>query len=494
MDLKSSKLVTSGTRQDMAGDGVTEALITALQKWWDEGENTSFLAGKKILSSKKIPNLPENESFVTLTWDLSELDLNLKETKFTIDIQKKNGVYRLKNPSFFQTGVNQAIEVQGLYVVMNGVWSMTSNNYAEVKTIASDFSSSDGKTVLSSSYQMVLDSNKVSDEIAFAFGTLKPSQIKAAPANQPKILNPSTTSQTQSHQNNSNNKKLLAFDENKVQKAAHFIQITAPVIFQMGSPPNVGGPYGKEDLHWVKLTHSFEMQATLVTQLQWYLVMKTTPSYFKDQCDEGSTPLPEEKLPSMCKHHPVEQVSWNDIQEFISKLNEAQGLDCGDTKTKEGFIKAQNTPGCYRLPSESEWEYVAHGGLPPEYAYAFGNEFDGQYAWYDGNSKIGNRNRSTHAVATKLPTVSPQNENDFLYDMAGNVWEWAQDWYSDYPKAPDLKSAVVDPQGTESGSGRVLRGGGWYSGPEYLRSARRINYGAGFRYYFIGFRLVRTSP
>ena len=58
-----------------------------------------------------------------------------------------------------------------------------------------------------------------------------------------------------------------------------------------------------------------------------------------------------------------------------SELNEAQGLDCGDTKTTEGFLKAQNTPGCYRLPSESEWEYVSRGGLPSEYAYGFGNDF-----------------------------------------------------------------------------------------------------------------------
>ena len=140
--------------------------------------------------------------------------------------------------------------------------------------------------------------------------------------------------------------------------------------------------------------------------------------------------------------------------------------------------------------------------MPLEYAYGWGNEFDGQYAWYSNNS-----NSRTHAVATKLPISSPQNEADKLYDMAGNVWQWIQDWYGDYlysnpdkkilwPWVQDLGQGnflATDPRGSATaGSGRVLRGGGWGFDPVFLRAARRNYYGPGDRGGVIGFRLVRT--
>ncbi len=264
------------------------------------------------------------------------------------------------------------------------------------------------------------------------------------------------------------------FNKAVVKKASHFVSINAsanePIEFDMGSSSGVGY---NENLHRVKLTNSFEFQSTDVTQLQWYLVMKdqtqvsANPFYFQSEnyCDSGSYPKPSEHLPSMCKHHPVENVSYDDIQLFLKRLN------------------SLSTTYNYRLPTEAEWEYMAHAGLPSEYAYGWGNDFDGNYAWYDGNS-----GRRTHEVATKEGIPSPQNMNELIYDMAGNVWQWVQDWYGDYPSGTQ-----TDPPGPSSGSDRVLRGGSWDFDPQFLRSARRGSYSPGFRYYgSIGFRLVRT--
>jgi formylglycine-generating enzyme required for sulfatase activity len=121
---------------------------------------------------------------------------------------------------------------------------------------------------------------------------------------------------------------------------------------------------------------------------------------------EKSNNYYEVKGLKMCAYHPVEKVSWDDIQVFINKLNSIQN----------NFV--------YRLPTEAEWDYVARGGLPPEYGYGWGPEFDGAYAWYDKNSK-----RHTHQVATKLPIHPQGNSQESIYDMAGNVWQWVQDRY-----------------------------------------------------------------
>ena len=246
----------------------------------------------------------------------------------------------------------------------------------------------------------------------------------------------------------------------------------------MGSPLNAVDRANNEIPHHVILTHSFEIQSTPVTQLQWYLVMGNNPSKFskQEQCDPGNYPKSFEQIPAMCKHHPVETVSWDDTQEFIQKLNQLQS-----TYT-------------YRLPTEAEWEYVAHVGLPIEYPYGWGYEFDPQYGWYVGNS--GNR---THAVATKIPTPSPQNEAEFLYDMAGNVWEWVQDVYGEYSQGgvpgitPNITPNITkDPRGPSSGSSHVIRGGCWSLAPRTLRPAHRGVGAAEFRSLTVGFRLART--
>lgn len=205
----------------------------------------------------------------------------------------------------------------------------------------------------------------------------------------------------------------------------------------------MGGSGSDETKHQVTISKPFYMQTTELTQGQWQKVMGSNPSYFKDCGDD-------------C---PVEQVSWNDVQDFIGRLNRQEGTDK------------------YRLPTEAEWEYAARSGGKQETYAGTSSESDlGEYAWYDKNS-----GGKTHPVGQKRPNGLG------LYDMSGNVWEWVQDWYGDYPSG-----SVTDPTGPSSGSSRVIRGGSWLSGASYCRSAVRYDNTPGGRSGSIGFRLVRT--
>lgn len=195
-----------------------------------------------------------------------------------------------------------------------------------------------------------------------------------------------------------------------------------------------------ETAHKVTLTRFFYMQTTEVTQGQWQKVMGSNPSYFKN-----------------CADCPVEQVSWNDCQEFIQRLN---SLDPGKG---------------YRLPTEAEWEYACRAGS--DTPYYWGSESGiGSHAWYDGNS--GNK---THPVAQKTPNAWG------LYDMSGNVWEWCSDWYGSnfYANSPNN-----DPVGPDTGSFRVLRGGSWNLNAGHCRSAFRNWSNPDYRFYHLGFRVV----
>jgi formylglycine-generating enzyme required for sulfatase activity len=174
-----------------------------------------------------------------------------------------------------------------------------------------------------------------------------------------------------------------------------------------------------------------------VTQDQWKAIMGNNPSKFKGD------------------NLPVEQVRWNDVQEFINKLN---------TKTGKS----------YRLPTEAEWEYAARGGDKSNgYKYSGSNTL-GDVAWYDGNS-----NNTTHAVGSKQP-----NELG-IYDMAGNVWDWCSDRYGKYSS-----NAQSNPTGPSSGSLRVFRGGSWNGFAQVCRTADRCCYYPGDHHGNIGFRLV----
>jgi formylglycine-generating enzyme required for sulfatase activity len=235
--------------------------------------------------------------------------------------------------------------------------------------------------------------------------------------------------------------------------------------FQMGSPPNEEGRDSDETLHEVKITKDFYLQRTEVTQLQWYYVTVETPSYFRGEeyCKEDW----DEEL-KICPNHPVEQVSWDDVQRFISKLNDAQ---------KE-YI--------YRLPTEAEWEYSARGGKETQTAYAFGDDPKDleEYAWFYPKTGL------THRVAAKRSTKSFGED---LYDIHGNVWEWVSDWHDDnYGLTEDqLRKTVEDPKGPLSGSYRVIRGGSWDDDPRRLRSALRGGNSPVHRRPSVGFRLLR---
>lgn len=252
------------------------------------------------------------------------------------------------------------------------------------------------------------------------------------------------------------------------------------LVFQMGSSDGTDGSlkeewrYDNETRHRVEITKDFEMGTTEVTQLQWFFVMGNNPSQFRqaENCSDGHLIL---NGVSLCPNHPVEQVSWDDVQLFLKKLN---AMNAGAVYT-------------YRLPTEAEWEYATRGrvnrhserseGSLPEVqqgAYTFGNDASllPEYGWYFQNSS-----NQTHSVGQK-------RANSYgLFDMHGNVWEWCQDWYGDYSSAD-----VRNPQGPESGSGRVFRGGSWYDFPLNLRAALRFYSWPDSRSDSLGFRLLRT--
>ncbi|MCP4338816.1 MAG: formylglycine-generating enzyme family protein [Desulfobulbaceae bacterium] len=164
----------------------------------------------------------------------------------------------------------------------------------------------------------------------------------------------------------------------------------------------------------------------------------------------------------------VERVSWFDAVKFCNQLSGQTGQHKAYEINGKQVERNTGTNG-YRLPTEAEWEYACRAGTKGD---QYGN-LD-EIAWYSGNSED-----ETHGVGQ-------MKANDFhLHDMLGNVFEWCNDWYGDYSKKP-----VTDPPGAENGSGRVIRGGGWYSGARSVRSAFRSDGSPGIRYYNLGFRLV----
>ena len=211
--------------------------------------------------------------------------------------------------------------------------------------------------------------------------------------------------------------------------------------FTMGATAEMEDPYGDEKpTHQVTLTNDYYMGKYEVTQALWKAVMGNDPSWFKGD------------------NLPVDSVSWDDCQEFISKLNRITG------KT-------------FRLPTEAEWEYAARGGNKSRgYQYSGSNNLS-DVAWCDDNS-----GDKTHAVGTKQP-----NELG-IYDMSGNVCEWCQDWYGSYNS-----SSQVNPTGDNGVPERVVRGGVWGSGAWNCRSSYRANFPPDDRYDGLGLRLVLSE-
>ena len=203
--------------------------------------------------------------------------------------------------------------------------------------------------------------------------------------------------------------------------------------FQMGS--SSGEPF-EMPIHIVTLS-AFYIGKYEVTQAQWKAVMGSNPSHFKDfeEC-------------------PVETVSWNDVQDFIRKLNALTGKN-------------------YRLPTEAEWEYAAKGGKSSKgYTFSGSNDLN-SVAWNTDNS-----GSKTHMVGGKLA-----NELG-IYDMTGNVWEWCSDVYGAYNSYSE-----TNPTGASSGQPRVFRGGSWNAVAYYCRTADRLRNYPVDGYYYNGFRL-----
>jgi formylglycine-generating enzyme required for sulfatase activity len=205
------------------------------------------------------------------------------------------------------------------------------------------------------------------------------------------------------------------------------------------------GWYNREKpYHSVKIERSFYLQTTNVTQGQWQQIMRSNPSHFKD-CGNDC---------------PVEQGSWEDAQQFIEKLNQAE-------KTRS-----------YRLASEAEWEYACRAGSETEFFFGDDAKGLGEFAWFDSNS-----GGKTHPVGKWKPNAWG------LYDMHGNVWEWVEDdWHGSYEGAPaDGRTWVDNPRGSD----RVIRGGGWFIVARYCRSAARNRDAPVDRDDYVGFRLSR---
>lgn len=215
--------------------------------------------------------------------------------------------------------------------------------------------------------------------------------------------------------------------------------------FTMGATPEQGSDVYDEETpaHQVTLSN-YCIGETEVTQALWKAVMGSNPSYFSSSNDS---------INSLCR--PVERVSWNDCQTFITKLNDLTGRT-------------------FRLPTEAEWEFAARGGkLSQGFKYA-GSNYINEVAWYDDNA-----NRETHPVGTKAP-----NELG-LYDMSGNVLEWVHDWHGSYSSEPQ-----TNPTGPSSSYIRVQRGGHWCMAAAGCRVSCRNYYGVVNRANDLGFRLA----
>jgi formylglycine-generating enzyme required for sulfatase activity len=210
--------------------------------------------------------------------------------------------------------------------------------------------------------------------------------------------------------------------------------------------------------HEVRLSRSFQLSATPVTQGLYEAVMGKNPSHFK-----------------LSPAHPVERVSWYDAVRFCNALSLRCGLSPAYTigEGNEPEVLCDFSSSGFRLPTEAEWEYAARAGQT--FIYSGSNSAD-EVGWHSDNS--GDR---TYPVGLRNPNVWG------LYDMSGNVWEWCWDWFEEYPQ-----NASVDPSGPSTGSDRVFRGGSWGHGPANLRAAIRSRSNPAFAWNILGLRLSRS--
>ena len=258
----------------------------------------------------------------------------------------------------------------------------------------------------------------------------KPAVTKPKPAAKPKAkTKPAPRRNSTSHSGST------------VSLSAELNKLINNMVYVSGGTFIMGGDESSDQTptHSVTLS-SYYICKYEVTQALWRAVMGSNPSKFKGD------------------NLPVEQVSWNDCQTFINRLNSYTGRN-------------------FRLPTEAEWEFAARGGnYSRHYKYSSSN-YISDVAWYCDNS--GNR---THPVGTK------QANELGLYDMSGNVWEWCSDWYGSYSSY-----SQSNPTGATSGFGRVERGGNWCGLARYCCSSHRSYYAPGNSFDGLGLRLVLSQ-
>lgn len=214
----------------------------------------------------------------------------------------------------------------------------------------------------------------------------------------------------------------------------------------------------------VEVPYGFYMGVYQVTQEQWQIIMGNNPSHFS-RGGEGMNRV-ERVSDADLKQFPVESVSWEDIQQFLKKLNEKE-------KPGGGWM--------YRLPTEAEWEYSCRGAATSREECSFDfylatptDDLSSRQANFDGNSPAGNAPKGRYLIRpTRVGSYPPNSLG--LFDMHGNVWELCDDWYTE-------------------GASRMLRGGSWDMDAEYCRAAWRDRYSPDELSNFVGFRLVLVPP
>ena len=263
----------------------------------------------------------------------------------------------------------------------------------------------------------------------------KPPVTKPKPAAKPK---PKAKTKPAPRRNNTSHSGSTS---STVSLSAELNKLINNMVYVSGGTFIMGGDESSDQTptHSVTLS-SYYICKYEVTQALWRAVMGSNPSKFKGD------------------NLPVEQVSWNDCQTFINRLNNYTGRN-------------------FRLPTEAEWEFAARGGNYSRHYKYSGSNYISDVAWYCDNS--GNR---THPVGTK------QANELGLYDMSGNVWEWCSDWYGSYSSY-----SQSNPTGATSGFGRVERGGNWCGLARYCCSSHRSYYAPGNSFDDLGLRLVLSQ-
>ena len=237
------------------------------------------------------------------------------------------------------------------------------------------------------------------------------------------------------------------FADLQIKGILHRCRWIPPGTFLMGSPEDEPERDNDEMLHQVTLTRGFWLGETTVTQELWTAVMGENPSGFPG------------------KERPVEQVSWQDCQEFFRRL---QGL-------------AETGGVTFNLPTEAQWEYACRAGTTTP--FSFGDNITPEQVNYDGDFPYNNGKKGEYREET-VPVKSLPCNDWGLYEMHGNVWEWCADRYGEYPEGP-----LEDPARADEAGARVLRGGSWFLSGRFCRSACRLRLVPGNRFHSIGFRL-----